>query len=47
MTSISTNNRSNSNVVLGNLFLTGEDKLTSFNRINETYTEVSYVVTEP
>src|SRR5215218_3272234 len=25
------------------LFLTGEDKLTSFSPINETYTEVSYV----
>jgi len=36
-----TNN--NSNAVLGNLFLTGDDKLTSFNPINETYTEVSYV----
>jgi hypothetical protein len=32
-----------SNAVLGNLFLSGEDKLTSFNPINETYTEVSYV----
>jgi hypothetical protein len=32
-----------SNVVLGSLFLTGEDKLTSFNPINETYIEVSYV----
>ena len=32
-----------SNAVLGSLFLTGEDKLTSFNPINETYTEVSYV----
>jgi hypothetical protein len=31
------------NAVLGSLFLTGEDKLTSFNPINETYTEVSYV----
>src|SRR3712207_3797318 len=31
----------NSNAVLGNLFLSGEDSLTSFNRINETYTEVS------
>jgi hypothetical protein len=28
---------------LGSLFLTGEDKLTNFNRINETYTEVTYV----
>jgi hypothetical protein len=28
---------------LRSLFLTGEDKLTSFNPINETYTEVSYV----
>jgi hypothetical protein len=40
-TSTTTNN--NSNAVLGSLFLTGEDKLTSFNPINETYTEVSYV----
>ncbi len=32
-----------SNAVLGSLFLSGEDKLTSFNPINETYTEVSYV----
>jgi hypothetical protein len=38
-----TNNNNNSNAVLGNLFLTGDDKLTSFNLINETYTEVSYV----
>jgi hypothetical protein len=28
---------------LGSLFLTGEDKLTSFNPINKTFTEVSYV----
>src|ERR671918_2368834 len=32
-----------SNAVLGSLFLSGEDKLTSLNPINETYTEVSYV----
>jgi hypothetical protein len=37
------NNNNNSNAVLGSLFLTGEDKLTSFNPINETYTVVSYV----
>src|SRR5215216_6366185 len=37
------NNNNNSNAVLGSLFLTGEDKLTSFNPINETFTEVSYV----
>jgi hypothetical protein len=37
-----TNNNNNSNAVLGKLFLTGEDKLTSFTPINETYTEVSY-----
>jgi hypothetical protein len=37
------NNNNVSNAVLGSLFLTGEDKLTSFNPINETYTEVSYV----
>jgi hypothetical protein len=36
-------NNNNSNSALGSLFLTGEDKLTSFNRINQTYTEVSYV----
>jgi hypothetical protein len=36
------NNDNNSNPVFGSLFLTGEDKLTSFNPINETYTEVSY-----
>ena len=40
---ITTTNNNNSNAVLGNLFLTGDDKLTSFNSINETYTEVSYV----
>jgi hypothetical protein len=34
-------NHNNSNAVLGSLFLTGEDKLISFNRINETYTELS------
>src|SRR5574341_800489 len=33
----------NSNAVLGSLFPTGEDRLTSYNRINETYTEISYV----
>src|SRR5215207_3619598 len=38
-----TNNNNNSNALLGSLFLTGEDRLTSFNPINETYTEVSYV----
>ena len=32
-----------SNAVLGSLLLTGQDRLSSFNRINETYTEVSYV----
>jgi hypothetical protein len=41
--STSTANNNNSNAVLGSLFLTGEDKLTSFNPINETFTEVSYV----
>jgi hypothetical protein len=40
-TTTTTNNVSNA--VLGSLFLTGEDRLTSFNPINETYTEVSYV----
>ncbi len=43
MTSMSTNKSNNSNAVLGSAFLTGEDRLTSLNRINETYTEVSYV----
>src|SRR5829696_1194564 len=43
-TSTSANNdNNNSSAVLGSLFLTGGDKLTSFNPINETYTEVSYV----
>jgi hypothetical protein len=42
-TSISSNNGNNSDSVLGNLFLTGEDRLTSFNPVNQTYTEVSYV----
>jgi hypothetical protein len=42
-TNTTTNNNNNSNAVLGSLFLTGEDKLTSFNPINETFTEVSYV----
>jgi hypothetical protein len=41
-TSTSTTNNA-SNAVLGSLFLIGEDKLTSFNPINETYTEVSYL----
>jgi hypothetical protein len=39
-TTTATNNVSNA--VLGSLFLTGQDRLTSFNRVNETYTEVSY-----
>jgi hypothetical protein len=42
-TSISSNNSNNSDSVLGKLFLTGEDRLTSFNPVNQTYTEVSYV----
>jgi hypothetical protein len=42
-TRTSTNSNNNSNALLGSLFLRGEDKLTSFNPINETYTEVSYV----
>jgi hypothetical protein len=42
-TTNTTTNNNNSNAVLGSLFLTGEDKLTSFNPINETYTMVSYV----
>jgi hypothetical protein len=36
------NNNNNSNAVLGSLFLTGEDTLTSIHRTNETYTELSY-----
>jgi hypothetical protein len=35
-------NYNNSNALLGSLFLTGEDRLTNFNRINETYTQVTY-----
>jgi len=42
MTTTTTTNNA-SNAVLGSLFSFGEDKLTSFNPINETYTEVSYV----
>jgi hypothetical protein len=42
-TSTGTTNNNNSNALLGSLFLTGEDRLTSFNPINKTYTEVSYV----
>src|SRR5437867_5695397 len=45
-TSISTNttiNNNSSNAVLVSLFLIGEDRLASYNRINETYTEISYV----
>jgi hypothetical protein len=41
-TSMSSNDN-NSDSVLGRLFLTGEDRLTNFNQINQTYTEVSYV----
>jgi len=39
----STSNNNNPNSALGRLFLIGEDRLTSFNQINQTYTEVSYV----
>jgi hypothetical protein len=42
-TTSATNGNNNSNAVLGSLILTGEDRLTSFNPINETYTEVSYL----
>jgi hypothetical protein len=42
-TDSTTTTNNNSNAVLGSLFLMGEDKLTSFNPINETYTVVSYV----
>jgi hypothetical protein len=41
-TNTTINNNNNSNAVLGSLFLTGGDTLTSFIRINETYTELSY-----
>ncbi|HEX2168759.1 MAG TPA: hypothetical protein VHF65_00530, partial [Nitrososphaera sp.] len=41
-TSMSSNDN-NSDSVLGRVFLTGEDILTNFNQINQTYTEVSYV----
>ena len=40
-TTTTTNNASNA--ILGSLFSFGEDKLTNFNPINETYTEVSYI----
>ena len=40
-TTTTTNNTSN--VTLGNLFLTEEAEFTSFNPINETYIEISYV----
>jgi hypothetical protein len=40
-TTTTTNNTSN--VTLGNLFLTEEAEFTSFNPINETYIELSYV----
>lgn len=43
MSSNDNNNNNNSDSVLGRLFLTGEDRLTNFNQINQTYTEVSYV----
>jgi hypothetical protein len=36
-------NSNSSNAPLGSLFLTGEDRLTNFSRINETYTEISYL----
>jgi hypothetical protein len=42
-TSMSSNDNNNSDSILGRLFLTGEDRLTNFNQINQTYTEVSYV----
>src|ERR671916_1796277 len=44
-TTITSSNYNNnySNSVLGKLFLMGEDRLTNFNQINQTYTEVSYV----
>lgn len=47
-TTISRNNsNNNSNPVLGSLFVTGQDRLLSFSRINETYSEgQSILVTE-
>lgn len=42
-TNVTIKNNNNSNGVLGDLFLTGEDRLTSYNRIDETYTEISYL----
>ena len=44
-TTITSSNYNNnySNSVLGKLFLMGEGRLTNFNQINQTYTEVSYV----
>jgi hypothetical protein len=42
-TTSSNYNDNYSNSVLGKLFLMGEDRLTNFNQINQTYTEVSYV----
>ena len=38
MSSNDNNNNNNSDSVLGRLFLTGEDRLTNFNQINQTYT---------
>jgi hypothetical protein len=43
ITNTTVNNKNNSNAVLGSMFLTGEDTLTSFKPINKTYTEISYV----
>jgi outer membrane autotransporter protein len=34
----------NSNSALGSLFLTGEDRLTSYNRINGTFTKLTEVM---
>jgi hypothetical protein len=42
-TTAAINNLDNSNALLGSLILTGEDRLTNFNRINDTYTEATYV----
>ena len=41
-TIVAIHDNDNSSALLGSLFLTGEDRLTNFNRINETYTEVTY-----
>ena len=41
-TTNSSNNINNSSAVLGTLFSSGEDHITTFNPINKTYTKISY-----